>query len=91
MIVCVAAGPVFEAGLLFHSPQLLTYSLCFPPCQDRFEASCVYPKLEDIREVSLKVATAVAANKYATGQASVMPEPKDLEAHIRSIMYEPRY
>nr|AIT70137.1 malic enzyme [Saccharina japonica] len=59
--------------------------------QDRFDASCVYPKLEDIREVSLKVATAVAANKYATGQASVMPEPKDLEAHIRSIMYEPRY
>ncbi|CAM9217622.1 unnamed protein product, partial [Laminaria digitata] len=59
--------------------------------QDRFDASCVYPKLEDIREVSLKVATAVAANKYATGQASVMPQPKDLEAHIRSIMYEPRY
>lgn len=59
--------------------------------KDRLDVSCVYPHLENIREVSLKVATAVAANKYATGQASVLPEPADLEAHIRSVMYEPGY
>lgn len=59
--------------------------------QERLEASCVYPHLRDIREVSLKVAVAIAANKYATGQATVLPEPSDLEAHIRSVMYEPSY
>nr|AIT70122.1 malic enzyme [Desmarestia viridis] len=59
--------------------------------QDRLDVACVYPHLENIREVSLKVATAVAANKYATGQASVLPQPANLEAHIRSVMYEPGY
>ncbi|CAM9994512.1 unnamed protein product [Ectocarpus sp. 6 AP-2014] len=58
---------------------------------DQLDASCVYPPLRDIREVSLKVAVAIAANKYATGQASVLPKPADLEAHIRSVMYTPRY
>lgn len=67
-------------------PTLLFLSLL----QDRLDASCVYPHLRDIREVSLKVAVAIAANKYATGQASV-PKPVDLEAHIRSVMYEPSY
>nr|AIT70132.1 malic enzyme [Colpomenia sinuosa] len=59
--------------------------------QERLDVACVYPHLRDIREVSLKVAVAIAANKYATGQASVLPEPADLEGHIRSVMYEPSY
>lgn len=59
--------------------------------QDRLEASCIYPHLENIREVSLKVAVAVAANKYATGQASILPQPIDLESYVRSVMYEPGY
>nr|AIT70121.1 malic enzyme [Sargassum integerrimum] len=59
--------------------------------EDRLEASCIYPHLENIREVSLKVAVAVAANKYATGQASVLPKPTDLESYVRSVMYEPGY
>lgn len=65
---------------------------CFCPLlQEQLDASCVYPHLRDIREVSLKVAVAIAANKYATRQASVLPKPVDLEAHIRSVMYEPSY
>lgn len=59
--------------------------------QDRLDASCVYPHLRDIRNVSLQVAVAIAENKYATGQASLLPKPADLEAHIRSVMYEPAY
>lgn len=59
--------------------------------QDRLDESCVYPSLNNIREVSVKVALAIARNKYATGQASVLPEPIDLEAHIRSVMYQPAY
>nr|AIT70115.1 malic enzyme [Ishige okamurae] len=59
--------------------------------QERLDSSCVYPHLENIREVSLQVAMAVTANKYATGQASVLPQPVDLEKHIRSVMYEPTY
>lgn len=74
-------------NLLLVTPTLAFLSLL----QDRLDASCVYPHLRDIREVSLKVAVAIAANKYATGQASVLPKPVDLEAHIRSVMYEPSY
>nr|AIT70131.1 malic enzyme [Dictyopteris undulata] len=59
--------------------------------KDRLDASCVYPRLDDIREVSVKVALAIVKNKYATGHASVLPQPLDLEAHIRSVTYEPRY
>lgn len=59
--------------------------------QERLDSSCVYPHLQDIREVSLKVAVAVAENKYATDEASVLPKPADLEAHIRSVVYEPGY
>lgn len=55
------------------------------------DASCVYPHLSDIRKVSLEVAVAIAENKYATGEASLVPKPVDLEAHIRSVMYEPTY
>lgn len=68
---------------------VLLLLLLFP--QDRLEASCVYPRLQDIREVSIKVALAIVRNKYATGRATVLPQPEDLEAHIRSVTYNPEY
>lgn len=50
----------------------------------------VYPALSRIRDVSAHIAAAVAEVAYAKGLASE-PEPADLLAYIRSLMYEPEY
>jgi malate dehydrogenase (oxaloacetate-decarboxylating)(NADP+) len=50
----------------------------------------VYPPLSDVRRVSLAIACAVAEEAYAKGLAEA-PRPKDLRAHVASMMYEPRY
>ena len=50
----------------------------------------LYPPLATIREVSARIAAAVAEVAYRQGIATV-PEPNDLLPYIRSIQYIPRY
>ncbi|MFH2000642.1 MAG: NAD-dependent malic enzyme, partial [Planctomycetota bacterium] len=50
----------------------------------------IYPSLSRIRDVSAAIATAVAEVAYERGLASE-ERPEDLEAFIRSQMYNPRY
>ncbi len=50
----------------------------------------VYPSLTRIRDVSARIATAVAEEAYRTGLAR-RPRPADLEAEIRASMFEPTY
>lgn len=50
----------------------------------------LYPRLSEIREVSLRIAVAVAEVAYDNHLAA-LPRPKDLLHHIRSGMYEPDY
>jgi len=50
----------------------------------------VFPPLANIREVSLRIATAVAAIAHDRGLARV-PRPPDLAADIRQRMYQPDY
>ncbi len=50
----------------------------------------IYPPLSKIREVSAKIATAVAAVAYQQELATV-PEPEDLPAMVQAQMYEPDY
>ena len=50
----------------------------------------VYPALTKIREVSLRIATAVAESAYAGGLARA-PRPADIAADIRSRMFQPVY
>jgi malate dehydrogenase (oxaloacetate-decarboxylating)(NADP+) len=50
----------------------------------------IFPRLTRIREVSLRIAQAVAHVAYRDGLATV-PPPEDLEAHIRSLVYVPEY
>jgi malate dehydrogenase (oxaloacetate-decarboxylating)(NADP+) len=54
------------------------------------EKGRVYPSLTMIREVSATIATAVAEVAYERGLAG-RPRPDNLEEHIRSLMYVPRY
>lgn len=50
----------------------------------------VFPALGNIREVSLRIATAVASIAHERGLARV-PRPADLAADIRERMYQPEY
>ena len=50
----------------------------------------VYPALTRIREVSLRIATAVAANAHDSGLARAS-RPEDLAQDIRARMFEPVY
>lgn len=58
--------------------------------EDDLEAGALYPPLTDIRAVSLAIAVEVAQEAFRSG-LSTEPEPKDLEGHIASLMYDPVY
>jgi malate dehydrogenase (oxaloacetate-decarboxylating)(NADP+) len=50
----------------------------------------LFPPLPRIREVSARIAVAVAETAYEAGLATV-PHPADLPAYVRSRMWEPKY
>lgn len=54
------------------------------------ERGTVYPPLTDIREVSVRIATAVAQIAYSQNLVSG-PRVDDIEAHIRRSVWEPHY
>ncbi len=58
--------------------------------EDDLAQGSLYPPLAKIREVSVKVAAAVAEVAYEAGLAT-KPRPEDLAAYIKSLMYEPKY
>ena len=47
----------------------------------------VYPPLSKIREVSVRLAVALAHFLYAHNMATVYPEPSDKEAFVRAHLY----
>merc|ERR1711874_52726 len=59
--------------------------------QEDFAVGRMYPDLERIKEVSIKIATRVAEEAYKDGMASTYPEPEDKEAHIRTLLYNYDY
>ena len=58
--------------------------------EDDLALGSIYPLIDEIRSVSLNIATAVAKRAYADGLTE-QPEPKDVKGYIRSMMYEPEY
>lgn len=57
---------------------------------DQLSSGSLYPPLSTIREVSLEIATQVAAKAYQQEIAN-QPEPDDLKEFIKKMMYEPDY
>ncbi|XP_071998134.1 NADP-dependent malic enzyme [Engystomops pustulosus] len=55
------------------------------------EEGRLYPPLQTIQEVSVKIAVKIVENAYKDNTASVFPEPKDKEAFVRSQMYSTDY
>lgn len=58
--------------------------------EDDLACGRVYPTLQKIRQVSLRIAMAVAEEAWARGLAS-QPRPIDLEGFLRAQMFEPGY
>ncbi len=50
----------------------------------------LYPPLHSVRDVSARIATAVAEVAYRDGLATI-ERPADLASHVRAKMYDPRY
>merc|ERR1719153_1533415 len=59
--------------------------------KEDFAVGRLYPDLERIKEVSIKIATKVAEEAYKDGMASTYPEPADKEAYIRTLLYDYNY
>ncbi|KAK6039410.1 malic enzyme, NAD binding domain protein [Cooperia oncophora] len=53
--------------------------------------SRLYPRLKDIRELSIKIAVAVAKYLYHHNLATLYPEPHDIELYIRQHIYTSDY
>lgn len=51
----------------------------------------IYPKLREIRELSIRIAIRLADVCYNDGTANLYPEPKDKEMYIRSQIYNVEY
>lgn len=56
----------------------------------QLEQGAIYPPLNEIRDISLNVASAVAEQAYAERVAE-LARPDDLRATIAEAMYDPRY
>jgi malate dehydrogenase (oxaloacetate-decarboxylating)(NADP+) len=90
--------PGIGLGVLACGSQRVTDEMFFVAAQalasevsaDNLEHGSVYPPLARIREVSVRVAAAVAEVAYRR-QLATKPRPDDLTAYIRSQMYEPKY
>ena len=63
-------------------------SACSPARQDPNQA--LYPPLEEVREVSRRVALAVGAAAQDAGMAEPT-SPAELERRVCAMMWEPRY
>ncbi|KAM7119559.1 NADP-dependent malic enzyme [Ciconia maguari] len=59
--------------------------------EENLQEGRLYPPLVTIQHVSLKIAVRIAEEAYRNNTASVYPQPKDLEAFIRSQVYSTDY
>lgn len=58
--------------------------------EESLQQGLTYPPLASIREVSLGIAVAVARVAWQS-ELATKPQPEDVTAYVRSLMYEPDY
>ncbi|EJD74104.1 malic enzyme [Loa loa] len=56
-----------------------------------FKLGRLYPRLNRIRELSVKIALAVGEHAYKKGMAGLYPKPNDMEHFVRSQIYQTTY
>lgn len=86
-LACIAAGcnRIHDSDMLIAAKALAT---CVT--EERLSTGCLYPPLENIREVSGVVATAVATASWEKG-TSTKPRPENVSEFCKSLMYVPSY
>ncbi|KAI6218602.1 Malic enzyme [Aphelenchoides besseyi] len=55
------------------------------------ESGRIYPKIAEIRELSVQIAKRIAIESYKNGMAALYPEPENKELFIRSQIYNVDY
>ncbi len=83
----MASGATRVTDDMFYSAAL---SLAEYADEGTREEARVYPSLTSIRDVSARIAVAVANEAYAANLATV-PAPDDMMARVRSLMWDPVY
>ena len=84
-VIASGAGRVTDA-MFFTAARTLGATVSD---QDLSQGS-LFPPLQQIREISVAIAVAVARRAYESGLAT-RPAPPDLEAAVRGLMYNPHY
>jgi len=51
----------------------------------------IYPGVSKIRDISVKIASAVMQKAFEEGHAQLEPKPENLEEFIRKHMFSPTY
>jgi malate dehydrogenase (oxaloacetate-decarboxylating)(NADP+) len=83
----IAAGARHVTDAMFDAAARV---LAAAVTEEALAQGSTYPPLANIREVSLRIAVAVARAAWQKGLAT-KPHAEDLPAHVRSLMYEPDY
>lgn len=88
----VGLGIVISGARLVKDEMFMAAAktLAHEASQADLERGYILPPLTRIREVSARIAAAVAGIAYEQGLAT-QPEPEDLPAAVRAAMYEPEY
>jgi malate dehydrogenase (oxaloacetate-decarboxylating)(NADP+) len=71
-----------------HDMLMAAQALAKQVSEEQLAVGCLYPPLENIREVSAHIAVAVATNAFETGVATV-DMPENMMEHVKSHMYDP--
>eukprot|EP00914_Ancora_sagittata_P009247 GHVO01017770.1.p1 GENE.GHVO01017770.1~~GHVO01017770.1.p1 ORF type:complete len:558 (+),score=78.50 GHVO01017770.1:206-1675(+) len=78
-----------------HIPEVIflkaAESLAAQVTKENLENGLVYPPLNDIREVSTRIAVDLAKFVYEAGLAATYPEPENKEEFVRSQLYNTDY
>ncbi|XP_008794107.1 NADP-dependent malic enzyme-like isoform X1 [Phoenix dactylifera] len=86
-------GLVISGAIRVHDDLLLAASeaLAQQVTQENFDKGLIYPPFTNIRKISAKIASNVAAKAYELGLASRLPRPENLVKYAESCMYTPLY
>lgn len=71
-----------------HDMLIAARTLANEVSESQLEVGCLYPPLSEIRDVSAKIAVAVAMHAHETGVATEKL-PDDMLAQVKSLMYDP--
>ena len=83
----LVSGATRVTHSMFHQAAM---QLALSVPEEQLNKGSVYPRLSEIREVSIGIAAAVARVAYDLGLATE-PEPDDLEGAIRAWVWKPEY